>query len=705
MQAVKHGFAQIINGPKQFVIPVFQRDYAWGPEQCDRMWEDVLKASADAAAQHFLGSFVYVQDQVGAGFASWLVIDGQQRLTTLTLLMVALRDHMEEVGWDGNIPSVAQIDDFFLKNSFETGNRRYRVALRRHDDATLRALVDGSDPGEVRDSSEGILLAYERFREHLRKADVDPQAVYQGVYRLVVIDVTLEHPVDNPQEIFESLNSTGVDLAQSDLIRNYLLMGLNAEAQTQLYEQYWSRLEDVFRAVGFGFEEFLRDYIAMNEGSASQTRQTRADRVYGEFKRYWPAAGFDEASSLLSDMLMMGRYYAWFLHPSLSPHKDLAPALKFARWGGLGTVHAALVSRLYRFWDRGQLSLGEFAEAMTLLKSYLLRRAVLGWSAGNHWNVFQRVAHALEEDAVFETFKVALVRERVGNRFPSNEEFLKGAQERDLYSMRVCRHMLDTLENHGQDESSPLGDYSIEHVMPQTLDESGTWEAMLGDDWEEVHRTWLHRLGNLTLVGFSRNSSLSNLPFLEKREHQLGFKQSAVRLNHYIREQDKWTVVQMRERGAELARRAVGIWPYPEADMLLVQDKNVAELRARSAARDIGGVSMSAKTRALLNDLRDKVETLGEAIPVVERKSLCFYDGSGDFFAEFIPMTASVRILVPGPFEELEDSDEIAADAKRWTWIPYAVHTDCGAVIDVWNSNRAEKAFHLLRGVYERFQP
>ncbi len=304
----------------------------------------------------------------------------------------------------------------------------------------------------------------------------------------------------------------------------------------------------------------------------------------------------------------------------------------------------------------------------------------------------------------FETFKVALVRERVGNRFPSNEEFLKGVQERDLYLMRVCRHVLDTLENHGQDEISPLGDYSIEHVMPQTLDESGKWEAMLGDDWEEVHRTWLHCLGNLTLVGFGRNSSLSNLPFLEKREHQLGFKQSAVRLNHYIREQDKWTAEQMRERGTELARRAVGIWPYPEADLLLVQDKNVAELKARSAARDIGNVSMSAKTRALLNDLRNKVETLGEVISVVERRSLCFYDGSGDFFAEFIPMAESVRILVPGPFEELEDADGIAADAKRWSIIFFAVH-DCGAVIDVWTSNQAEKAFHLLRGVYERFQP
>ena len=158
MQAVKHGFAQIINGPKQFVIPVFQRDYAWGPEQCDRMWEDVLKASADADAQHFLGSFVYVQDQVGAGFASWLVIDGQQRLTTFTLMIVALRDHLAEVGWNGGVPSVGQIDDYFLKNNFETGGRRYRLALRRRDDATLRALVDGDDPGEVRDPVGEIVV-------------------------------------------------------------------------------------------------------------------------------------------------------------------------------------------------------------------------------------------------------------------------------------------------------------------------------------------------------------------------------------------------------------------------------------------------------------------------------------------------------------------------------------------------------------------
>ncbi len=702
MQAVKHGFAQIINGPKQFVIPVFQRDYSWTPEHSDRMWEDILRASADADAQHFLGSFVYVQDQVGAGFGSWLVIDGQQRLTTLTLLMIALRDHLADVGWTGNVPSVAQIDDFFLKNNFETGARHYRVALRRRDDATLRALVDGIGPGEVSDSSEAILSVYERFREHLRGEGVDPETIYQGVYRLVVVDVTLERPVDNPQEIFESLNSTGVDLAQSDLIRNYLLMGLGADEQTLLYEQYWSKLEDVFREAGGGFEEFLRDYIALTERA---TTQTRANRVYGEFKRFWPSAGFGEASLLLADMLKMGRYYAWFLRPSLSPDRELTPSLEFAQSGGLGTIHAALVSRLYDLRDRDLLSDGDFTQAMNLLKSYLLRRAVLGWNTGNYWNVFQRVAHALEEQAVFETFKVALVRERAGNRFPSDDEFVNGIGERDLYLMRVCRHVLNTLENHGQDEVSPLGNYSIEHVMPQALDESGEWEAMLGDGWEEVHRTWLHRLGNLTLVGYGHNTPLSNRPFLEKREHPSGFKHSAVRLNYYIREQDEWTEERMSERGNELAHRAVGIWPYPEADVLLVQDKNVAELRARSAGRDISSVSMSARTRALLEDFRERVRTLGDVIPVVENKSLCFYDESGDFFAEFIPMSGYVRLLVPDPFEQLEDEDGIAADANRWSYIPGAVHTDCGAVIDVWTEAGVGLTFQLLRGVYARFQP
>ena len=698
MQAITNPFANIINGPKQFVIPVFQRDYAWGPEQCDRMWSDVLKAANDDAP-HFLGSFVYVDEQVGAAFGSWLVIDGQQRLTTLTLLMIALRDRLVEIQWSGTGLSVAQIDDFFLKNNFQSGERRYRLALRRRDNDTLQALVDGKDPAEVRDSSEAIVAAYERFRALLWNSGVDPVDVYNGVYRLVVVDVRLERPADNPQVIFESLNSTGVDLAQSDLIRNYLLMGLPSDQQTALYDDYWSKLEDVFRNAGGGFEEFLRDYMALSERS---TTQTRADRVYAKFREFWPAGGFLEAAELLTDILKMGRYYAWFLRPSLCPDASLVPALSIARYGGFGTTHAALVARLYDLRERGLVKDGEFAEAMTLLKSYLLRRAVLGLQTGSHWNLFQRIAHAVEEDAAFETFKVALVREKGTYAFASDESFFSGIQERDLYHLRACHHILDALENHGQTERSPTGDYSIEHVMPQGIGNVEEWQEMLGEGWEEVHQTWLHRLGNLTLVGYDKNSAMSNRPFDEKNCHPMGFKYTAVRLNHYIRDQPEWTVEQMRERGVQLARSASRIWPYPQADMGMVQNKNVAELQARSDRADSRTLAMSDSMRRLLEHLEASIATLGESIPIIENRSVCFYDGSGVFFAELLPMAHYVRLLIPLPFDEVtDDPDELAADATNWNWLANVTHRDCGVVVDIHRMEQTDSVLRMIRQVYE----
>ena len=514
----------------------------------------------------------------------------------------------------------------------------------------------------------------------------------------MVVDVKLGRPADNPQVIFESLNSTGFDLAQSDLIRKYLLMGLNSDQQTALYDEYWRKLKDVFRDAGGGFEEFLRDYMALSERS---TTQTRADRIYAKFKDFWPAGGFAEAVQLLTDMLKMGRYYAWFLRPSLCPDARLVPALSMARNGGFGTTHAALVARLYDLRERGPVKDGEFAEAMTLLKSYMVRRAVLGLQTGSYWNVFQRMAHAVEGDAAFETFKVALAREKGTYAFPSDEDFFSGIQERDLYHLRACRHMLDTLENHDQTEQSPTGNYSIEHVMPQHIGEVEQWQAMLGEGWEEVHQTWLHRLGNLTLVGYDKNSSMSNRPFAEKKCHPNGFKYTAVRLNHYIRERDKWTVDEMRERGAQLAQGAVRIWPFPQADVGMVQDKNVAELQARSADGDSSNLTMGGSVRQLLEYLEALVSNLGKTIPVIEHRSVCFYDGSGVFFAELLPMAYHVRLLIPLSFDEVDDPDGLAGDATSWSWLHNVTHRDCGVVVDIRNREQADLALRMISQVFD----
>ena len=421
MYAVNRPFSQIITGPKQFVIPVFQRDYSWGPEQCRRMWSDIVNAMDHEDANHFLGSFVYVEDNAGAAFGSWVVIDGQQRVTTLILILIALRDHILETGWEGEEPTVEQIDDYFLKNNHQSGERMYRLALRRRDNDTLRALIDGKEVSEVRDGSELVVGAYDCFRSLLNEPDVDPGVVYKGIYRLEVVDVRLQRRIDNPQMIFESLNSTGVDLAQSDLIRNYLLMGLSQEDQVRLYDDYWSKLEDAFRNAGGGFEEFLRDYMALSQRSSTQIRR---DRVYPEFKNSWKVGEAADTAELLVDMLKLGRYYAWFLLPSLADDKDLIGPLSMVRDGGLGTTQAALVVRLYDYYRKGWLTRDEFAEAMTLIKSYLVRRAVLGLQNRNYWAGFTRMAYAVEEDAAFETFKVALAREKGSYAFPSDEDFL-----------------------------------------------------------------------------------------------------------------------------------------------------------------------------------------------------------------------------------------------------------------------------------------
>ena len=698
MEAVSRPFSQIINGAKQFVIPVFQRDYSWGREQCLQMWSDIRSSKGEGRDNHFLGSFVYVEGNAGAAFSSWLVIDGQQRITTLTLLMIALRDHVWETQWDGDGPTVGRIDAYFLKNGEESGERRYRLALRRRDNETLRALVDGKDVSEVADSSELILDAYRYFRDLLRSPGVDPAQIYEGVHRLVVVDVKLQLTVDNPQLIFESLNSTGVDLTQSDLIRNYLLMGLPEEEQTRLYDDYWNRMEVAFRNAGGGLDYFLRDYIALKQGS---TTQPLADRIYAEFKSFSPASEVAATAELLKDMVNFGQYYASFLRPSLARDEHLIRPLSNVREGGFGTAHATLVVRLYDFYGRGLLSEHEFVEAMTLIKSYLLRRAVLGLQTRGYWAVFARMAHSIEDDAPFESFKVALARERGSYLFPSDGSFLSGLRERNLYGLRSCRHILDALENSGQPEPSPIGDYSIEHIMPQSIYEVEDWQTMLGDDWEDVHSAWLHRLGNLTLVGYQNNISYSNRPFGEKKLLPGGFNESAVRLNYYVRNQERWTTAQMEERGTILARRALEIWPYPQVDMGLVRDKDVAELRSRSSLRNASSLAMSDDVREVLEALQESIRTLGDTIAVIENRSVCYYDGSGAFFAELLPMAYFVRLLIPVAFDEMDDPDGLAADVTAWKFLPNVVHRDCGVFVDVRGMGNVEAAMRMIRQDFE----
>ncbi len=635
-----------------------------------------------------MGSFVYAEGNASAAFSQWLVIDGQQRLTTLTLILVALRDHIGEIGWVGEEPTQEQIDRYFLKNQLEKGNRNYRLALRRKDDETLRALLDGHDLGKVSNTSDSVVDAYEFFREQLKSPQGDMVEIYRGIGRLHVVDVKLEQHLDNPQLVFESLNSTGVDLTESDLIRNYLLMGLPEAEQTRMYDEYWNEVETLFRDAGSSPNVFLRDYVAFKR---EYTTQIRADRIYSEFKNFWELETAESLPDRLKDIVRAARFYSSCLQPDGIETKSIRDAMGLVR--RLGVAHATLVMRLYECYELKTLSQEDFVRALNLIESFLVRRSALQLQTKNYWAVFARVTHAIDEQQPFTSFQVALARQSY--KFPTDQDFMTALQERDLYNLRICWHILSQLENAGYAEPSPTTEYSIEHIMPQWIDGVPDWQQMLGAEWEDVHRTWVNRLGNLTLTAY--NSTYSNRPFHKKKGVKGGFAQSAVRLNEYVREQTQWTRTEMRERGRLLAKRGLEIWPDHGADEELVAADKLRELRAQSAERNADSLTMRHSVRSLLHKIRDSVRDLGESVEVVQRKSVCYYDGSANFFAETLPMSWSVRVLIPVDFDEVYDPEGIASDVTMWKFLPNVVHRDCGVFIDVWGIKQIPLAVAMIR--------
>ena len=692
MKAINRRFTNLIEGTKQFIIPIFQRDYIWTTEQCEQMWKDVLSAGEKG---HFIGSIIYVDAETSrATFQSWLVIDGQQRLTSLTLLLTALRDHIDETGWRGteDSPTVNRINGGFLRNVNEEGGWRYKLVLRRTDNDTLRALVDGKSPRHEEGASQPINDAYQYFRERLGDHGCNLDAVYHGVNKLNIVDVTLQRGTDDPQLVFESTNSTGLDLNQSDLVRNYLLMGIEETEQTRLYDDYWSNVEAQFKTSGDAFDTFLRDYIALQRKS---TQQPRSDRIYDEFKSFQQQNAHKPLESLLKDMNRVARNYASFRGLAPVRPEGLSDAMNNMR--KLATTQGPLIMRLYDLHENDRLSEEDFVRAVTLIESYILRRDVVGLSTRNYWTVFARVAQDMGSD--FDSLQVAFARLRDNNRFPDDDEFRRALEERNLYVLRNCKHILEGIENKGQREPSPTQNFSIEHIMPQAISDISEWREMLGDSWEEDHGMWLHRLGNLTLTAY--NSTYSNKPFDEKKDVAGGFRQSAVRLNRYVAEQKVWTVDEMRKRGVDLANHALKIWPHHGADQAELREANIRDLRNRAAERNSGSLQMDDDVRRLLDEVGRSVSELGEVIEIVDHKSICCY--GPEFFAELLPMKRQLRIILPLNLSEIEIPDGLSVnDASDWKFVPNRVHTDCHFLVDIDQESQVAAAMPIIRCAFDR---
>ena len=700
MKADDVRLTELLAGPKQFIVPVFQRDYSWGTKHCLQLWEDIVRVGSDANTKaHFVGSVVYVAAEgSSANIPRWLLIDGQQRLTTVSLLLAALRNRLpaekaeaEYPVDDDGLPTRPELEDYYLRNPHGRGDRRHKLQLRRADRETMAVIVDAKKEYPA-SASERIRENLEFFDEQLNNVDLD--LVYRGIKKLVAVDVRLTRGQDDPQMIFESLNSTGLDLTQADLIRNFVLMRQDDELQTRLYEEYWQPIEQAFGArYRTDFDKFVRDYLTLQ---LKPSKQFKADEIYQHFRTYFfGVEGNDPVEDTLAELRRFGTYY---VASSLVQEENPALKVVFRRLRLLVEVASPLVLKLYDCYSRAKtLPVKDFVTAVELLESYVFRRSVCAMQTRSLAQIFASLAYRIREDAPLLSLKVALHRQGNKRRFPSDVEFREALETRDVYDMRNCRYLLDRLENESK-EKIDTERFTIEHVMPQNESLSADWQAMLGEDWQNVQQRWLHRLGNLTLTGY--NAEYSDRSFADKQTIAGGFNDSPLRLNRFIREQDRWTATEMGERGRQLAKKAVTIWPALTVAAEDVKEAELEERKTQAAHYSLDDLEFDPDLRSLFDALRPQIMALGDDIVELCGAKTVTYRVY-DFLLEIIPRKRHLTLNFNLDYKDCDDPSQHASDSMEWAFIIHATENG-GVLFDFWDFSQIGDAIHIARQAYEK---
>ena len=699
MKAEDVRLTELLEGPKQFIVPVFQRDYSWGTKHCLQLWKDIVRVGSDANTKaHFVGSVVYVAaEESSAKITRWLLIDGQQRLTTVSLLLAALRNRLpaeepasENPVDDNGLPTRLELEDYYLRNTHGRGDRRHKLQLRRADHETMAAIVDAKEcPAGA---SERIRENLEFFDEQLNNVDLD--IVYRGIKKLVAVDVCLTRGQDDPQMIFESLNSTGLDLTQADLIRNFVLMRQDEELQTRLYDDYWQPIEQAFGArYRTDFDKFVRDYLTLQ---LKPSKQLKADEIYQHFRTYfYGVEGSNPVEDTLAELKRFGTYYVAF---SLVQEENPALRVAFRRLRLLVEVASPLVLKLYDCYSRAKtLPVKDFVTAVELLESYVFRRSACAMQTRSLAQIFASLAYRIKEDAPLVSLKVALHLQGKKRRFPSDVEFREALETRDVYDMRNCHYLLDRLENESK-EKIDTERFTIEHVMPQNETLSAEWQAMLGEDWQNVQQLWLHHLGNITLTGY--NAEYSDRSFADKKTIAGGFNDSPLRLNRFIRKQDRWTATEMDERGRQLAKKAVTIWPALTVDAETVREAELEERKTQAARYSLDDLEFDPDSRALFDALRPQIMALGnDIVEFCGAKTVTYR--VYDFLLEIIPRKRRLMLSFNLDYENCDDPSQRASDATERAFVIHATESG-GVLFDLRDSSQFGAAIHIARQAYEK---
>ena len=541
----------------RFIIPVYQRNYDWREKNCLQLFDDIKEASKrENIKSHFMGSIVYVSNSEteSIDLKEYVIIDGQQRLTTITLFLKALYD----VILDENLKE--EIYETYLINKRLDEQNKIKLKPIKKDDESFRKLL--KNDFDTIDKNSNIYKNYIFFKEKLLEID-NTIELFKGFKKLFIVHIALNRRDDNPQLIFESINSTGVSLSQSDLIRNFLLMDKEAEEQTKLFENYWFKIEENLSSENIS--DFVRDYLTMK-----QNKIPNKSEVYEAFKKFVYENKFD-VKELLDELYEYSKIYKTFLNPKNEVYALKIQNLKFLKV----TVVFPFLIVLVDLYNKEKIDEENLLHSLNIIESYIVRRAICNQATNALNKVFAGLYNELLEIDIYEEKDIAkyinavLVSKKGTAIFPNNDMFKVDFTSRDMYNIKNKQFFLGVLENNKNKEKVDFFNLSVEHYMPQTL--TNSWKVHLGDKFQSIHNMYVHNIGNLSLT--AHNSELGNKSFEEKK--QFLKEQSRLKLNSFFVNSTSWGENEIKQRANQLFEEAKELWKYEDISMdILVNNED-----------------------------------------------------------------------------------------------------------------------------------
>jgi len=553
-----------------FVIPVYQRNYDWTLFQCKQLLHDIIETGKnDKTNAHFIGSIVYVHDDVytASGLTELTIIDGQQRLTTITLIYIALYRLAKELD---NQMLVNRIQKTYLINEFAPEEEKLKLKPTENNKEALRHILNSTDGEEFKGYSK-IIENFDYFRSAINAENFE--VIQRGLSKLIFVDIALDRQKDNPQRIFESLNSTGLELSQADLIRNYILMGLSRTNQDRIYKSYWEVIEKNAKDETLNktrVSEFIRDYLTLK----NKEIPNKGD-VYAKFKDKYPTSTIDELELVLTELKSLVKYYNKLTNPKNEPDKLIRIQLEYINRLEINVAFPFLM-KVYEDYSNDIIDKATFISVLSTVQSFTFRRFILGLPTNALNKIFMGLYDKVEHSNYLFSIQKSLLQRSGVQRFPRNAETINALKEKDVYNIKPKNrtYLLERLENFQNNEPVAIegnSDITIEHIFPQNPDPK--WKIELGaDEYNLIKENYLNTIGNLTLSG--NNGKLSNKPFLDKKVMNVdgkeqGYTFSRLWLNRDLKEKTKWDKSEIEERANSISERFIKIWEIPEIDIEL----------------------------------------------------------------------------------------------------------------------------------------